>query len=138
MDRREEIARIVDPTMWKERARLLERRDEWAARSTPALKLTGVDFVAMYSRDAEDIIAPSLAKADAILALSPPATETGIPDGMVLVPAKVTEAMRLAAWKHVTMALADGQEQALADLWSAMLDAAALTSSAHGAMGEGS
>jgi len=62
----EDVARIIDPLAWQERERLLVRKAEWENRPV----IEGVDFVAIYARDADALVAPSLAKAAAIRLLS--------------------------------------------------------------------
>lgn len=61
----EAAAKIIDPVAWQERERLLERKAEWEKR--PAL--AAVDFVAIYARDADRIIEPSIDRAKAVAAL---------------------------------------------------------------------
>jgi hypothetical protein len=63
--RREEIARIIEPKSWAWRDDHLARADEWA------LKGMSEDhaLVGGYRRGADGVVANSLAKADSILAL---------------------------------------------------------------------
>ena len=69
---REAVARIVDPQAWDERPKLLESAEHW--------RETQSGLADRYAQDADRVVARSLAKADAILALPLPRMGEG-PDG---------------------------------------------------------
>lgn len=64
LERREAIARIIDPVAWKTREAHLREVSIWQNRHDPAA------LAARYAEDAVRIVEPSLAKANAILALT--------------------------------------------------------------------
>ncbi|MET0439154.1 MAG: hypothetical protein ABW043_16845 [Devosia sp.] len=66
---REAVAGMVDPAAWQERVRLLERKKSWEGREI------SFDFVALYSRQADEVVADSLAISDQILSLLAPAAD---------------------------------------------------------------
>jgi hypothetical protein len=62
---REEIARVIDPAAWEERDDYLRRADKWEAKGRPAVDV----LTSRYREKADTIVAPSLAKADALFVL---------------------------------------------------------------------
>ena len=61
---REEVARVIDPFNWEERSSYYDRADQWFEK----LGVEDHALVGGYRAKAEEIVAPSLAKADALIA----------------------------------------------------------------------